>query len=110
MERSEVICHSPWLLDEQPVSFRFHLKTLAIVIPAKAGIHALGARVVWIPAFAGMTSFMSFRSGNGIRQRCGSGLARDEASRRNQGLIAGKPAPTQPVRSAPRLRLLDGQA
>ena len=25
-------------------SFRFHLETLTIVIPAKAGIHALGAR------------------------------------------------------------------
>ena len=27
---------------------------------AKAGIHALGARVVWIPACAGMTSYGSF--------------------------------------------------
>jgi hypothetical protein len=47
--------------------FRFRLKTSTIVIPAEAGIHALLTRVVWIPAFAGMMRFMSFRSGNGMR-------------------------------------------
>ena len=45
-----------------------------------------------------------------VRQRCGSGLARDEAPRRHERLIAGKPAPTQRMRSARLRRLLDGRA
>ena len=47
--------------------------------------------------------------GNQYQTTCGSGLARDEAPRRHQRLIAGKPAPTQRMRSARHWRLVDDQ-
>ena len=45
--------------ERRPGLCRFDFKTLANVIPAKAGIQFRRARVVWIPAFAGTTNFMS---------------------------------------------------
>ena len=48
------------------VSSLFYFRTSTVVIPAKAGIHALRTCVVWIPAFARMTKSRSFRSESGV--------------------------------------------